>query len=212
MRHVRTGPLVFSAETIPCGGAAAPRGLALAIERIGSRAPANTPWAPSARIKRGVRCADAGSNTRVPKNTPDASRTSRPLNLAFSRKARPEGFTIRCPVWPHRASGLVGQLGPKTLPPGEPFPPRGLSDSRAHDPEGSDRAIHAPLKRLWLQSQNLPTMQIPVDNDSGHPQFSTGFPQGLFARRRLLQAINERGSPNGRAVALSEKTERDSGA
>jgi hypothetical protein len=37
-------------------------------------------------------------------------------------------------------------------------------------------------------------MQIPVDNDSGHPQFSTGFPHGLFARRRLLQAINERGS------------------
>ncbi len=129
------------------------------------------------------------------------------MNLAFSRKARPEGFTIRCPVWP-RTFRLVGQFGPKTLPPGEPFRPRGLSDSRAHDPEGSDRAIHVPLKRLWLQSQNLPAMQIPVDNDSSHPQFSTGFPQGLFAWRRQLQAINERGSPDGRAAALSEKTRK----
>ncbi len=169
MRHVCTGPLVCSAETIPCGGAAASRGLAIAIKGIGSRAPANTPWAPSARIKRVVRCADAGSNTRAPKNTPDASRTSRPLNLAFSRKAPPESFAIRCPVWP-RTFGLVGQLGPKTLPPGKPFRPRGLSNSRAHDPEGSERAIHVPLKRLWLQSQNLPAMQIPVDNDSSYAQ------------------------------------------
>ncbi len=132
-----------------------------------------------ARIRRGVRCADAGPNTRVPKNTPDASRTSRPLNLAFSRNARPEGFTIRCPVQP-RMSGSVGQPGPKTLPPGEPFPPRGLSDSRAHDPEGPERAIHAPSKRVWLQSQNLPAVQIPVDNELSYTQFILGFSTGPF--------------------------------
>ncbi len=166
-----------------CGVAAAPRSLAVAIEGLGSRAllcfGAGLGRRPGARIKRGARCADAGPNTRVPKNTPDASRTSRPLNLAFSRKARPEGFAIRCPVWP-RTFGLVGQQGPKTLPPGEPFPPRGLSDSRAHDPEGPERVTHALSKRVWLQSQNPPAMQIPVDSKSGHAQFIHRFSTGPF--------------------------------
>ncbi len=124
-----------------------------------------------ARIKRGVRCADAGPNTRAPKNTPDASRTSRPLNLAFSWKARPEGFAIQCPVRP-RTSGSVGQQGPKTLPPGEPFSPRGLFGPRAHDPEGPEREFHAPPKRVWLQSQNLSVVQILVDNKLSCAQFT----------------------------------------
>ncbi len=133
-------------------------------------------------IKRGVRCADAGPNTRVPKNTPDASRTSRPLNLAFSRKARPEGFAIQCPVQ-LRLSGFVGQLGPKTLPPDKPFHPRGLSDSRAHGPEGPDRAIHAPPNRVWLQSHNLPAMHFPDDIESSCTQLIHRFSTGRFAER-----------------------------
>ncbi len=75
-------------------------------------------------------------------------------------------------------SGLVGQPGPKTLPPSEPFPPSGLSDSRAHDPEGSDRAIHVSLKRIWLQSQNLAAKQTPVDKESGYAQFVHKFSTG----------------------------------
>jgi len=147
-----------------------------------------------ARIKRGARCADAGPNTRVPKNTPDASRTSRPWNLAFSRKARPEGFTIRCPVWP-RTFGPVERHGPKTLPPGEPFRPKGLSDSRAHDPEGSERTTHARPKRVWLQSQNLPVAQIPVDNESSHSQFIHRLSTGPFARPHRPRALCLRSAP-----------------
>jgi len=166
VRHVRAGPLVAR------------------LNKFGV-APMALVW--RAHKKRGARCADAGPNTCVPKNTPDASRTSRPLNLALSRSVRPEGFTIRCPVWP-RTFGLVGKQGPKTLPPGKPFRPRGLSDSRAHDPEGSERAIHVPPNRVWLQSQNHPDMQILVDNESTNAQFmhrlSTGWVRAGAPERR----------------------------
>ena len=165
---------------IPCAGADAPAGLATATEGFWDRA---LVMAWRAQKKRGARCADAGPNTCVPKNTPDTSRTSRPLYLAFFRTAPPEGFTIRCLVRP-RTFGLVRQLGPKTLPPGEPFRPRGLPDSRAHDPEGSERAIHVPPKRVWLQLQNLPAAQILVDNESGHAQFIHRFSTGPMVPRR----------------------------
>ena len=155
----------------------APGGPRNSTRRPGGRALALV-WR-ACKKKRDVRCADAGPNTCVPKNTPDASRTSPPLNLAFSRKARPEGFALRCPVQP-RTSGSVGQQGPKTLPPGEPFRPRGLSGSRAHDPEGSERAIHVPPKRVWLQSQNLRVVQILVDNESSHAHFIHSLSTGPF--------------------------------
>ncbi len=74
----------------------------------------------SAGIKRGARCADAGSSQRVPENTPDASRTSRPVSFPFDRTTRPEGFTIRSPV-PPQTSRSGEPRGPKALRPTEPF-------------------------------------------------------------------------------------------
>ncbi len=111
-----------------------------------------------------------GPTQRAPKNTPDASRTGRPLSLAFYRIARPEGFAIRFSVRP-QASGFEGRRGPKALSSWEPFGLKRLSGSRAHDPEGSERASHRHPSGLRHQSEGSRARQILVDNDSRRTQF-----------------------------------------
>ena len=89
--------------------------------RLRRGAEARTPFRRVARALREAPGARTrGPTQRVPKNTPDASRTSRPLNVSFNRTARPEGFAIQYSVRP-QGSGLVRTLGPKALRPSEPF-------------------------------------------------------------------------------------------
>ncbi len=55
----------------------------------------------AARIKRGARCADAGSKQRVPKNTPDTSPRNRlSEDYLIRRTVPPEGFLTREPFRP----------------------------------------------------------------------------------------------------------------
>ncbi len=91
--------------------------------------------APGARTR--------GPTQRVPKNTPDASRTSRPFSVPFNRTARPEGFAIRYSVRP-QGSGLVRITRPE-----------GFAIQRAVPPERAFRLTRSRPRRIRTRDSRL---------------------------------------------------------
>ena len=114
--------------------------------------------APGARTR--------GPTQRVPKNTPDASRTSRPLSVSFNRTARPEGFAIQYSVRP-QGSGLVRTARPegfatqRTVPPDKGFPAHALTTPKDQNaqlktnrrPVSRNHKIRAARKFLWIRTR-----------------------------------------------------------
>ncbi len=149
------------------------------------------PGTPVKAIREAPGARTRGPTQRVPKNTPDASRTSLPLSVPFDRTARPEGLAIQYPVRP-QASGFEGRRGPKALSSWEPFGLKGRSGSRAHDPEGSERASHHHPGGLRHQSEGSRARQILVDNDSRRTQFIHSLSTGSILCRELPSNLNIR--------------------